>query len=301
MSLELNTLYYGDCLDWMTRWDDACVDLIYLDPPFNSNANYNILYSVEGGGQAQYRAFDDTWHWDEAAADRYARYEAAAGRPAHDVVVGLHRIIGPSGMLAYLTYMAERLEQMHRLLKPTGSIYLHCDPTASHYLKLLLDAIFGAGNFRSEIIWKRSHSHNSAKRYGPIHDVIFFYTKSDTYTWTGVRQPYDPDYVNRYFKFDDDDGRGRYWTGDLTGSGTRNGETGKEWRGFNPTAKRRHWMVARLTLMRSTETAAYIGRQRRALGRSSNGIYPRLKGFHYRILSAIFTAFRQWVRRDPNG
>ena len=131
-----------------------------------------------------------------------------SARPAHNAVMGLSLMLGHSGMLAYLTYMAERLEQMHRILKPTGSIYLHCDPTASHYLKLVMDAIFGVGNFRSEIIWKRSHSHNSAKRYGPIHDVILFFTKSDTYTWTNIRQPYDPEYIERYFKFDDDDGRG---------------------------------------------------------------------------------------------
>ena len=117
------TLYHGDCLDWMQRWDDQSVDLIYLDPPFNSKANYNVLYSSEGGNNAQYRAFTDTWSWDEAAADRFAAYEGALGRPAHAAIVGLHRILGPSGMLAYLTYMAERLEQMQRLLKPTGSIY----------------------------------------------------------------------------------------------------------------------------------------------------------------------------------
>ena len=102
MSLQPNALYYGDCLDWMSQWDDGSVDLIYLDPPFNSNANYNILYTANGGSQAQYRAFDDTWTWDEAAADRFARLENAVGRPTHRVIVGLHHLLGPSGMLAYL-------------------------------------------------------------------------------------------------------------------------------------------------------------------------------------------------------
>ena len=161
---DLDTLYYGDCLDWMRRWDDRCVDLIYLDPPFNSKANYNLLYSSERGGDAQYCAFSDTWTWDEAAADRFTLFEGAPGRAAHDAIVGLYRVLGPSGMLAYLTYMAERLEQMQRILRPTGSIYLHCDPTASHYLKLVMDAVFGAANFRSEIVWKRSSAHNDAKQ-----------------------------------------------------------------------------------------------------------------------------------------
>ena len=122
MSLAANTLYYGDCLDWMRKWDDACVDLIYLDPPFNSKTDYNILYSANGGSDAQFRAFSDTWTWDGAATDRLGRYEAAVGRRAHDAIMGLHRMLGPSGMLAYLTYMAERLEECRRLLKPTGSM-----------------------------------------------------------------------------------------------------------------------------------------------------------------------------------
>ena len=177
-ALDTETLYYGDCLDWMQRWDDASVDLIYLDPPFNSKANYNVLYSSEGGNDAQYRAFTDTWTWDEAAADRFAAYEGAIGRLAHNAITGLHRILGPSGMLAYLTYMAERLEHMHRLLKPTGSIYLHCDPTASHYLKALLDAIFGHQNFRNEIIWCYRKWSIKGTSFSHNHDVILFYSRS---------------------------------------------------------------------------------------------------------------------------
>ena len=136
-TLPTNALCYGDCLDWMQRWDDESVDLIYLDPPFNSNATYNVLYAADSAGGAQTHAFNDTWSWDAAAGTRLALYEAAAARPAHKAIVGLAGILGPSGMLAYLTYMAERLEQMHRLLKPAGSLYYHCDPTASHYLKIV--------------------------------------------------------------------------------------------------------------------------------------------------------------------
>ena len=152
-------------------------------------------------------------------------------------------MLGECGMLAYLTYMAERLEECHRLLKPSGSLYLHCDPTASHYLKAVMDGIFGPAMFRSEVVWKRSHSHNSARRYGPVHDVILFYSAADDYTWRDLRQPYNTDYVDRYFEFTDDDGRGRYWTDNLTGGGLRRGETGLPWRGFDPNTKNRHWGV----------------------------------------------------------
>ncbi len=173
-----NTLYYGDCLDWMREWESDCVDLIYLDPPFNSNANYNVLFSDKGDGKAQYRAFNDTWSWDAAAAERYRQFENAPARPAHDAIVGLRRILGRSGMLAYLTYMAERLEEMRRMLKPTGSIYLHCDPTASHYLKIVMDAVFGKENFRNEIVWAYRTGGVSKAWFGRKHDIILFYTKS---------------------------------------------------------------------------------------------------------------------------
>ena len=182
--MQTDALYYGDCLDWMGQWDDQSVDLIYLDPPFNSKANYNQLYHTEeADDEAQYRAFTDTWTWDEAARNRLDMYENAHGRKAHDAIVGLKRILGPSGMLSYLTYMAERLEQMHRLLKDTGSIYLHCDPTASHYLKILMDSIYTTqgreGAFRNEIVWcYKSGGASPKKHFSKKHDVILCYAKS---------------------------------------------------------------------------------------------------------------------------
>ncbi len=181
-----NTLYYGDCLDWMREWESDCVDLIYLDPPFNSNANYNVLFSDKGDGKAQYRAFSDTWSWDAAAAKRYQQFENAPARPAHDAMIGLRRILGRCGMLAYLTYMAERLEEMSRLLKPTGSIYLHCDPTASHYLKIIMDEIFGSNNFRNEVVWFYRRWAAAAKRFNSMHDIILFYSKSDALTFNQI-------------------------------------------------------------------------------------------------------------------
>ena len=150
------------------------------------------------------------------------------------------KIFAGSNMMAYLAMMAVRLIELHRALKPTGSFYLHCDPTASHYLKMLLDAIFGPTKFRNEIIWKRSHSHNSAVRYGPIHDVILFYTKSDDFTWNRLFVPLADSYTEFDYKYEEN-GR-RYKRQDITGSGVRNGETGLPWRGINPTPKRRHWV-----------------------------------------------------------
>ena len=220
--MNSNTLYYGDCLDWMGHWPDQAVDLIYLDPPFNSNAGYNMLYSSEAGA-AQYRAFNDTWYWDEGAAERYEVYASAPGRPAHGAVMGMAQVLGRSGMLAYLTYMAERLEQMHRLLRPTGSLYLHCDSTASHGLKLLLDAIFGPANFRTELTWQRTSSHNDGaqgrRQFGRICDRIFFYTKHKDWTWNPQFTPYDQKYLDSFYRHVEEETGRRYRLSDLTGPG----------------------------------------------------------------------------------
>ena len=200
MALPVNALCYGDCLDWMQRWDDESVDLIYLDPPFNSSATYNVLYAQDSAGGAQTRAFADTWTWDAAAGERLAMYEGATGRPAHKAIVGLASILGPSGMLAYLTYMAERLEHMRRLLKPTGSLYYHCDTTASHYLKVLLDAIFGPASFRNEIAWHRTNAKGLAfRRFASNHDIILSYGCSETATWSTQHAPYDPRYIKSHY------------------------------------------------------------------------------------------------------
>lgn len=198
MSLQPNTLYSGDCLDWMRRWDDASVDLIYLDPPFNSKTDYNVLYSATGAGDAQFRAFSDTWTWDSDAADRLDRYGSAIGLRAHDAIMGLHRMLGDSGLMAYLTYMAERLEECRRLLKPTGSIYLHCDPTASHYLKAVMDGVFGPRNFRNEIIWHYRRWTGKADRFQRLHDVLLFYSGgSREITFRPLYDPYTPKSLKR--------------------------------------------------------------------------------------------------------
>jgi len=184
-----NTLYHGDCLEVMKRWDDGCVDLIYLDPPFNSNANYNILYGKDPAGQprdepAQFTAFKDTWFWSADAGEKVREISRAAAHPAHLAIKGLAEMLPETGMLAYLVYMAERLAMMQRVLKDSGSIYLHCDPTASHYLKMIMDCVFGANNFRQEIIWYRYNKIDDKRKvWCKYHDTILCYSRSPTMTW----------------------------------------------------------------------------------------------------------------------
>lgn len=154
-----NTLYYGDNLDILRRYiPDESVDLIYLDPPFNSNRSYNVLFKEESGksAEAQITAFDDTWHWGANAEQTYDELVTGGNLAVGSMISALRQFIGTNQMLAYLVMMAVRLVELHRVLKPTGSLYLHCDPTASHYLKIILDTIFGAQNFRNHIVWQRS-------------------------------------------------------------------------------------------------------------------------------------------------
>jgi DNA modification methylase len=238
----MNQLYYGDNLEVLRRHiDDESVDLVYLDPPFNSNASYNVLFAERDGTQAasQIKAFEDTWKWDEEAARAFEEVVEAGGKTSQ-AMQAFRIFLGESDMMAYLAMMAPRLAELRRVLKPTGSLYLHCDPTASHYLKMLLDAVFSPQHFKSEIIWKRTSAHSSANRYGPVHDVIFFYAKSDAYTWKPVYQPYDEEYLSTFFDQTDADGR-RWKRTDMTGAGIRHGETGLPWRGIDVTAKGRHW------------------------------------------------------------
>lgn len=206
--MNTNTLYYGDCLDWIRCWESKSVNLIYLDPPFNSKANYNVLFGKEGG-DAQYRAFDDTWYWDENANDRLKSIINATANPAHYAIKGISYAIGETGMLAYLTYMAERLIEMRRILKSNGSIYLHCDPTASHYLKIIMDAIFGLKNFRREIIWNLQTSSgykSQVKGYVRGHDVILYYALGTNFTFNKQFLEHKSEYKER-FKKQDSDGR----------------------------------------------------------------------------------------------
>ena len=240
----MGTLYYGDNLDILTRYiADASVDLVYLDPPFNSAQNYNAFFEEKDGtaAAAQIQAFKDTWEWNEDSRSAYDALSLRADKLGN-VMRAFMEILGPNNMMAYLAMMAPRLVELRRALKPTGSLYLHCDPTASHYLKLLLDAVFGKDCYRSEIVWKRTSAHSAARRWNDVHDTLLYYTKSQDYVWNEVLIPHDESYSARY---KNRDAAGRVWADDnLTGPGTRGGDSGAEWRGFNPTAKGSHWKVS---------------------------------------------------------
>src|SRR5438309_1215613 len=177
-----NSLYYGDNLDVLRRYvKDESADLEYLDPPFNSNADYNMLFGQRGEpvAAAQIKAFGDTWRWDTVAAATYQEIVEAGG-PVSQAMQAFRQFLGTNDMLAYLSMMAPRLVELRRVLKPTGSIYLHCDPTASHYLKMLMDAVFGAEHFRTEIIWKRTSSHgNVSSGFGDVTDTLLCYARGD--------------------------------------------------------------------------------------------------------------------------
>lgn len=242
-----NTLFYGDNLARLQKMKGHSVDLIYLDPPFNSKQTYNLIYKTMTGKPVpeQAEAFFDAWEMD-AEKQKIARSipELMREQGVEDQYIHFWRLWidslkgAKAPLLAYLVYMVHRLIYMRPILRDTGSIYLHCDPTASHYIKVMMDGIFGHENFRNEIIWKRTSAHSSARRYGPVHDVIFFYSKTERYTWNKSFTAYGDDYVRDRFKR----GEERPWKdADLTGSGTRNGETGQVWRGFDVTAKGRHW------------------------------------------------------------
>jgi adenine specific DNA methylase Mod len=176
-------LYWGDNLEILrTRVPDESVDLVYLDPPFNSNRSYNVLFREDEWHEsdAQMEAFDDTWQWGESSEATYNElvYGNDVPQKVSDLIIAMRSFIGSNDVMAYLVMMTVRLLELHRVLKSTGSIYLHCDPTASHYLKVVMDTIWGPKNFRNEIVWKRTSSHSDAQRFGRVHDVIFYYAKS---------------------------------------------------------------------------------------------------------------------------
>ena len=189
LTFSPNTLYYGDCLEVMREFPDECVDLIYLDPPFNSKRQYNEVFKGSGLSiDPQIKAFDDIWEWNEQSAERVKQLKSAIANPASKVIEGFEILIPRSEMLSYTSYMAERLFEMRRLLKDTGSIYLHCDPTASHYLKLIMDAIFGKKHFRNEIIWAYRTGGVSKKQFGRKHDVILFYSNENKHTFNVLKE-----------------------------------------------------------------------------------------------------------------
>lgn len=241
----MNTLYFGNNLPILReKIRDESVDLIYLDPPFNSKAAYNVLFPSPTGARstAQDQAFVDTWQWGDEAV-KALEDVGERNLTTFRLLEAIRSSLGDnSDIMAYLAMMAVRLIEMHRALKASGSLYLHCDPTASHYLKMILDAIFRPENFRSEIIWRRTGSHHKiSKQYGPIHDTIFFYSKSDEFVFHPGVTPYTKSYIKMKFRYEDE--RGAYRLNEIMGPGKRTGESGMPWRGFDPSDYARHWAI----------------------------------------------------------
>ena len=235
----MNRLYYGDNLDVLRRHiEDASVDLVYLDPPFNSNASYSVLFAEHSGTQAasQIKAFEDTWRWDQSAARSYEEVVEAGGRVSQ-AMQAFRTLLGDSDMLAYLAMMAPRLMELRRVLNPTGSLYLHCDPTASHYLKLLLDGIFGPVSVRNEIVWQRTSAHNDPSRYGRVHDTLLFYVKGKEPKWNQQFEPPDESYFAAHDFERDAEGK-QYRKRDLTAPAHGRDSGQYEWRGKKPPAGR---------------------------------------------------------------
>ncbi len=237
-----NTLYYGDNLDILREYiNDESIDLVYIDPPFNSGRAYNVIFSESNGSssQAQVKAFEDTWHWTHQTEKTYSEILDTAPPNVVECVRSFRNFLGEVNLMAYLVMMTPRLIELHRVLKPTGSFYLHCDPTASHYLKVITDAIWGAKCFKNEIIWRRTGSNKAKQGFGPIHQTILFYVKTKEAHFYPQYTPYTKEYIEKNFKQEDE--RGKYQAPSLTGPGLRSGDSGLPWRGYNPGSVGRHW------------------------------------------------------------
>ncbi|MDR1040930.1 MAG: site-specific DNA-methyltransferase [Deltaproteobacteria bacterium] len=243
MPKTIRRLHLGDCLQALRDLvPSGSVDLVYLDPPFNSRR----LYSARLENEPRAAAFDDTWAWD-AETEAEMAFVTENGPPALARLLNAFRETAGDGMAAYLAMMSARLLELKRTLKPTGSLYLHCDPTSSRYLGVVADAVFGKGTFRNEIAWKRTYSHGGARKWGAVHDDLLFYAMSDGYTWNRTYAPFAGEYAEGAYGIADPDGR-RYQAITLTGAGHTGGESGMPWRGVDPSAVGRHWAVPRKNL-----------------------------------------------------
>ena len=224
------TIWTGDCLYIMRGMNSESVDLIYLDPPFNSKANY----AAPIGSKAAGAAFKDTWTLTDIDVEWINLIETKHPQLYRVLLAAMTK-----SDKSYLVYMAARLLEMQRLLKPTGSIYLHCDPTMSHYLKLVMDTVFGKGNFKNELIWRRTSGRSDANRFGRVHDTILFYGNGKHSTWNTEWLPHDKKYISEAYKNVDE--RGHWQSDQLTASGLRSGESGQPWRGIDPGRVGNHW------------------------------------------------------------
>jgi DNA modification methylase len=268
-----NALYYGDNLDVLRgHMAAASVDLVYLDPPFNSNRSYSLLFKEKSGNesQAQLEAFDDTWTWSQETEGLYLDLlNGTAPNKVKDALEAMRRLLGDNDVLAYLVMMTARLIELHRVLKPAGVLVLHCDPTASHYLKIILDAIFGPENFVNELIWRRTATKGDAKRkFGSVHDVLLTYGKGGRHTFNPVFAVKDAEYTAR-FSLDDQDGRGPYRLAPLDSPNPRPNLT-YEYKGYPPPAK--GWRVDQ-TLMAQLDAEGRLAFPKSKTGRIARKHY----------------------------
>ena len=250
---EKNHLYYGDNFDVLQRYlREESVDLVYLDPPFNSRQDYNVLFAEKDGSKSssQIHAFEDTWEWNLDAERSYEYIMETIGGRVADAMRAFRTFLGNSDMMAYLAMMAPRLVELKRVLKQTGSIYLHCDPTASHYLKILMDSVFGPQFFKNEIVWKRSDAHSDgkqgAKHYGRIHDVILFFSRGDSPAFNTLYNPLPESTEDKWYRNIEETTGRRYNKADVTGpGGAAKGNPHYEWKGVT-----RYWRYSKPTMER---------------------------------------------------
>lgn len=310
MNLRNRTIYIGDNLRRLRGINSECVDLVYLDPPFNSRGEYQWPIGTDDVelpeqpsdlredslddealeeliGDNGVDKFKDAFTLDDL--DEHALQELLNdGEPAGYVIAAAGAAVGP-GTQAYLTYMWERLVEIHRILKPTGSVYMHCDDTEGAWLKALMDAIFGRSNFRNEITWQRTSAHNDAGRFGRIADTMLFYAKSNNalFDREGVSRALDPSYIEKEYSRGKDDPRGLWRRSDLTADGIRTGESGRPWREYDPTSIGRHWAVPRAR-----------GREEYADWIAENIIdgYVELEGVHERLDVLDKNGLIHWTR-----
>ena len=241
MARARRELAIGDNLEALGHLGDESVALVYLDPPFNSGRSYDLVDADRAGTQGDGRtaAFEDQWRWTSDTQDELKGLPSLVPSRLAELVEALVKALNRRDVAAYLLGMAPRLVELHRVLDEQGSLYLHCDTSASHYLRVLLDEVFGAANFRNEIVWRRTHAHSSSRRYGPVHDVLLFYTKSQRYRWNPVYTAYPARYLDEYYTQEDE--HGRYQLITCTAPGDRTGTRAHyEWRGRLPPPGR-HW------------------------------------------------------------
>lgn len=270
MARARRELTVGDCLDAVSRIESDSVAMVYLDPPFNSGRTYDLVDAERNGEASDGRteAFEDQWRWTTDTERDLSELPSLVPRSLADLVESLVRALGRRNLAAYLVAMAPRLFQLHRVLDERGSLYLHCDTTASHYLRVVLDEIFGPGQFRNEIVWRRTHAHSSSRRYGPVHDVLLFFSKSQRYRWNTIYTAYPSRYLEQYYTHEDE--HGSYQLITCTAPGDRTGTKAHyEWSGRLPPPGR-HWAWKK-------EQMEAFEREGR-LSYSANGT-PRLKRY----------------------